>query len=150
MARDRIGKLKPRYSFMLNPYSDVRLTRCPRCQRPTHLRKFALFIHVEDGTPVVLGKTCRYCTPCELVIVHRDELEAELANGPTGFTPRADHSGYVVLGTVDRKVWQKGLTGSGMHWENVLANMADFKKHFDLHVEPGGWRPANEGKTEPH
>ena len=32
--------------------------------------------------------------------------------------------------------------------ENVLANMADFKKHFDLHVEPGGWRPADEGEPE--
>jgi hypothetical protein len=29
-----------------------------------------------------------------------------------------------------------------------LANMADFKKHFDLHVEPGGWRPADEGEPE--
>ena len=148
MAHDRIGKLKPRYSFMLNPYSDVRLTRCPRCRKPTHLRKFALFIHVEGGTPAVLGKTCRYCTPCELVIAHRDELEAELANGPTGFTPKADHGGYLVLGTVARKVWQEGLTGSAMQWENVLANMADFKKHYDLHVEPGGWFPTNEGGTE--
>jgi len=26
--------------------------------------------------------------------------------------------------------------------------MADFKKHFDLHVEPGGWRPADEGEPE--
>ena len=47
-----------------------------------------------------------------------------------------------------RKVWQEGLTGSAMQWENVLANMADFKKHYDLHVEPGGWFPTNEGGTE--
>ena len=60
----------------------------------------------------------------------------------------ADHGGYLVLGTVARKVWQEGLTGSAMQWENVLANMADFKKHYDLHVEPGGWFPTNEGGTE--
>ena len=148
MARERIGRLAPRYSFLLNPYADVRLSKCPRCGRPTHPRKFPLFIDVEGFGPLVLGKTCRFCTPCQMVIAHRDELEAELANGPTGFTPKADHGGYLVLGTVDRKVWQKGLTGSAMQWENVLANMADFKKHYDLHVEPGGWFPTNEGGTE--
>ena len=126
MAREWIGRLAPRYSFLLNPYADVRLSKCPRCGRPTHPRKFALFIDVEGFGPLVLGKTCRFCTPCQLVIAHRDELEAELANGPTGFTPTADHGGYLVLGTVARKVWQRGLTGSGMQWENVLANMADF------------------------
>ena len=31
MARARMGKLKPRYSFLLNPYTDVRLSKCPRC-----------------------------------------------------------------------------------------------------------------------
>jgi len=74
MARERIGKLAPRYTFLLNPYSDVRLSKCPRCGRPTHSRKFALFVHVEGFGPLVLGKTCRYCTHCELVIAHRDEL----------------------------------------------------------------------------
>lgn len=43
----RIGKQPPRYSFMLNRYSDVRLSKCPRCRKPTHLRKFALFIHID-------------------------------------------------------------------------------------------------------
>ena len=42
MAKKRIGKLPPRYSFILNPYADVRLSKCPRCQKLTYLRKFAL------------------------------------------------------------------------------------------------------------
>src|SRR5258708_5050969 len=50
----------PRYSFILNPYRDVRLSKCPLCQRLTHGRKFALFIHLAKAHPVVLGKTCRY------------------------------------------------------------------------------------------
>jgi hypothetical protein len=71
-----------------------------------------------------------------------------LRAGPPGTDGARLRGGYLVLGTVARRVWQEGLTGSGMQWENVLANMADFKKHYDLHVEPGGWRLANEGEPE--
>ncbi len=140
-----MGKLAPRYSFLLNPYSDVRLSKCPRCGRLTHLRKFALFVHVEGYGPLVLGKTCRYCTPCELVIAHRDELEAELARGPARLRPEAAEDQYFVVGTVDREAWKKGLTGSGMQLGEGIEHLADFKKYLDLHVEPGGWRPAEEG-----
>src|SRR5262245_44788055 len=143
MAKDRIGKLPPRYSFLLNPYSDIRLSKCPRCERLTHPRKFALFIHVDGFGPLVLGKTCRYCTPCELIMAHRDELEAQLAHGPARLRPDAAGEGYLVLGTVDSKVWKKGLQ-SGNTMGEVLDHTAEFKKYFDLHVEPGGWRPASE------
>jgi hypothetical protein len=47
MAKNRIGKLPPRYSFMLNPHAEVRLSVCPKCRKPTHPRKFALFIHID-------------------------------------------------------------------------------------------------------
>jgi hypothetical protein len=144
MPRDRVGKLAPRYSFLLNPYADVRLSKCPRCGRLTHPRKFALFIHVEGFGALILGKTCRYCTPCELVIAHKDELEAELARGPARHAPGMAEGRYVVVGTVDRRVWQQGLEGSGTQLGETLEHMADFKKYFDLHVEPGGWRPAKE------
>jgi hypothetical protein len=144
MARKRAGKLEPRYSFLLNPYSDIRLSKCPACGRLTHLRKFALFIHVDGWGPLVLGKTCRYCTPCELIMAHRDELEAELAHGPAHLAPNAGGKGYLVLGTVERKTWQKGLEG-GQPLGEALDHLADFKEYFDLKVEPGGWRPANEG-----
>jgi hypothetical protein len=120
----------------------VRLSKCPGCERLTHPRKFALFIHVEGYGPLVLGFTCRYCTPCELVIAHKDELEAQLAQGPAQYTPVKGGEGYFVLGTVDRKVWQKGLTG-GTPIQEILEHMADFKEHLTLHVE-GGWRPAGE------
>ncbi len=144
MARQRIGKLKPRYSFLLNPYSDVRLSKCPRCERLTHLRKFALFIHVDGWGPLVLGKTCRYCTPCELIMAHRDELEAELARTPAPVNFNAPDRGYMVLGTVEMKEWKKGLGGEGGDIGEMLKHTADFKKYFNLHVEPGGWRPADE------
>jgi hypothetical protein len=138
----RIGKLPPRYSFLLNPYSDVRLSTCPRCHKPTHPRKFALFVHVDDWGPLALGKTCRYCTPCELIIVHQDELEAELAHSPAALAPGAVGKEYMVLGTVDRRVWRQGLQGRGQPLDEMLDHVADFKKVLELHVEPGGWFPA--------
>jgi hypothetical protein len=146
MKHKHLGKLKPRYSFLLNPYSDVRLSKCPRCERPTHLRKFALFIHVENWGPIILGKTCRYCTPCELIIAHCNELEPELASGPAQFVTKTPGSGYFVVGTVELKTWRDGLQKSGTPMDDILEHLADFKKYLDLHVEPGGWYPANESQ----
>lgn len=148
MTHKRVGKLAPRYSFLLNPYTDLRLSKCPQCDRLTHPRKFALFVHVEGFGPLLLGKTCRYCTPCELVIVHRDELEAQLASSPARFSPGDTEGRYLVLGTVNRKVWQEGLRGSGTQLQEALEHLADFKKSFDLHVEPGGWLPARGSDTK--
>ena len=145
MATERIGKLKPRYSFLLNPYSDIRLSKCPKCERPTHPRKFALFVHVDGWGPLILGKTSRYCTRCELIIVHQDELEAELANSFARLAPKVIGNDYLVVGTVDKKVWQRGLAGSGTQMGDVLDHLADFKKVLELEYEPGGWyRPDEE------
>ena len=105
MATKRIGKLPPRYSFILNPYTDVRLSKCPRCQKPTHLRKFALFIHIDAWGPMALGKTCRYCSRCALIMAHQDELEAQLAHSFSQIAPEFIGNEYLVLGTIDKKVW---------------------------------------------
>lgn len=140
-TRRTIGKLPPRYSFILNPYSDVRLSKCPRCQKLTHNRKFPLFIHIDKWGPLVLGKTCRYCTPCELIMAHQDELEAELAGALGRLAPEVVGSEYLVVGTVDRKIWRAGLEGQGPTLGDALEQVADFKKVYDLHVT-GGWGPA--------
>lgn len=141
MAKSRIGKLPPRYSFILNPYSDVRLSKCPKCDRPTHLRKFPLLIHVDQWGPLALGKTCRYCTPCELIIAHQDELEAELATSLSRIAPEAVGNEYLVLGTMEKKLWKQGLQGAGWDLNTALAHVADFKHVLDLEVK-GGWGPA--------
>jgi hypothetical protein len=143
MKRARVGKLPPRYSFLLNAYPHERLSKCPVCEQLTHLRKFALFIHVEDWGPLILGKSCRYCTPCELIMAHCNELEAQLSLSSAQFKPHKAGSGYLVIGTVDRKEWQKGLDGNGTSFGDVLSHMADFKKLFDLHVELSGWHPTS-------
>ena len=111
MAKTRIGKLPPRYSFILNPYPEERLSKCPRCRKPTHARKFAFFIHVEGWGPMALGKTCKYCSGCELIIAHQHELEHELAYSFSKFAPDVIGNEYLVIGTIEKKVWQRGLQG---------------------------------------
>jgi hypothetical protein len=60
---------------------------------------------------MVLGKTCRYCSHCEMVMVHRAELEAELARSLRQRAPQIVGNDYLVLGTVEKKTWQKSLDG---------------------------------------
>jgi hypothetical protein len=79
MTKTKIGKLPPRYKFILNEYPGERLSKCPLCKKPTHERKFALLIHIDEWGLMVFGKTSKYCSKCELIIVHQHELEAELA-----------------------------------------------------------------------
>ena len=127
-----IGKLPPRYKFILNPHADTRLSRCPLCQRQTHRRKFAFLVHVEDWGPLILGKTGPFCSPCELIIIHQDELETELAISFTRLKPAAIGSDYLVVGTVDKRYWQAGLAGNPATLDGMRAKMAEFKKIYRL------------------
>jgi len=144
MARSSIGKLPQRYSFLLNPYTDARLSRCPKCGKATHLRKFALFIHIEQWGPLALGKTCRYCSQCELIMAHKDELEAQLAQSFSQRAPEVIGNEYLVIGTVEKKAWEAGRSGPGQHLAEMLKHVAQFKDYYDLHYEPGGWYPADD------
>lgn len=138
---DRLGKLPPRYSFALNPYEDARFTRCPRCARATRLRKFVLLIQVNEFGPMALGKTCRFCTRCELIVAHQNELEHELTIALETRDPNAIGKEYAVLGTVDRKIWRRGLKGEAPVVDEILDYVADFEKEYELHYDPGGWYP---------
>ena len=144
MASTRIGKLPVRYSFILNSYENERLSKCPKCQRPTFLRKFALFIHIDEWGPMALGKTCRYCARCELIIAHQHELEEQLTISFDRIAPEVIGNEYLVIGTVDKKIWQQGLHSSkGDQLDEMLKHVADFKKVLTLEVEPGGWYREN-------
>lgn len=104
-----LGKQPPRYSFFLNPYRDVRFTRCPRCNAKTRMQKTPLIIHVDPLNPVALNKTCRYCKGCDLLIVHQDELEDQLVHLFTGLKPEVVGNDYLVLGTIDRSTWRQSI-----------------------------------------
>jgi hypothetical protein len=138
MARKRLGSLRPRYRFALNPLPEVRWSRCPRCDRLMHPRKFALVIGVAQAGMVALGKTCRYCTPCEFIIAHQEEVEAELAYLFSRKLPEAVGNEYLVVGTLDLKVWRKSLS-EPVGWEEMSARMADIKHPMILHDPRRRW-----------
>ena len=144
MANTPIGKLPPRYSFMLNPHAEVRLSNCPKCRKVTHPRKFALFIHIDEWGPMALGKTCRYCSRCEMVMAQRAELEAELARSFSRIAPQVIGNDYLVLGTMEKKIWRQGLDGEAKPLTEMLKQVADFKQWYELDYKPGGWYRANQ------
>ena len=77
-------------------------------------------------------------------MVHQDELEAELAYSFSRFAPEVIGNDYMVLGTIDKKVWQEGVKGKESQLKEMLKHVADFKAVYDLEYEPGGWYPADE------
>ena len=139
----QIGKLSPRYAFALNPFSDVSFSRCPECKKAMNMRKFALFIHVEGWGPLSLGKTARYCTRCELIVVRRKDLEEELCIFFDQHSPELIGNDYFVLGTIPLKAWKEGLRGGKYDLEQIVEHVSDFKKHLELKVDRGGWHYEN-------
>ena len=90
-----------------------------------------------------MGKTCKYCAPCELIIAHQHELEEQMAYLFSQLAPAVVGNEYLVVGTVEKKFWQQGMQGKP-ELEKTLAQVADFRKVFDLKIEPGGWYPKDE------
>ncbi|MEE4462284.1 hypothetical protein V2S84_09165 [Azotobacter chroococcum] len=99
---------------------------------------------------MVLGKTCRYCSHCELIMAHQDELEAQLTHSFGQIAPEVIGRAYLVLGTIDQKVWKAGLAGDGGQLGEMLQHVAEFKKVLKLAVEPGGWQaPSKKSAGNP-
>ena len=101
-----------------------------------------LFIHVDGTDPIALGKTCRFCANCQFIIVHQDELEQELAIIFESRDPAVVGNEYMALGTVDKKAWQRGLEGETSDISDMFDYIADFEQVYELHYDPGGWRPS--------
>jgi hypothetical protein len=134
----RLGKLPPMYKFVLNPHAETRVSTCPGCRQRMHQRKAPLFIHVDPQTPVILGYTCRYCPECDLLVAHQDEIEHLLANLFAERDPSAIGNDYLVMGTVERKLWREGMKVDKEVGE-LVENLHDFKEVLRLEYQPGGW-----------
>ncbi len=145
----RFGELKPRYRFAINPFPGVRWSRCPRCDKLTHARKFPLLIGLEPLTLITLGKTCRYCTPCEFIVVDQEELETELviACEQRG-NPEMIGNPYHVLGTVELKHWKEAMR-NGMRMEDLRAHTADIKSFYTLNDPRPRWVAAEPAAPDP-
>jgi hypothetical protein len=133
----RLGKQPPRYTFFLNPYADARFTKCPKCDGKTTQKKLPLMIHVDDASMVSLNKTCRFCPGCDLLIAHKDEIEAQLAHGLRERASDAIGNDYLVIGTLDRPDWQRGVSGT-VTTEEMIGALHDFKDVVQF-KPVGGW-----------
>ena len=136
-----MGALAPRYAFVLNPHTDTKFTKCPRCETKTNLRKLSLVIHVDGFGLIILGKTCRLCLRCDTLIVHKGELDKLLGTVVTVSKPE-----YVVLGTADRPTYRRGLAG-GASLDDVMTHMSDFKSYWNVEITPAGWYPKDDRGT---
>ena len=137
----RLGKQPPRYTFFLNPYTDARFTKCPKCEGKTGQKKLPLVIHIDDGGMMVLNKTCRYCPACDLLIAHKDEIEAQMASYFQQAAPEVVGSDYLVVGTVDRTDWLRGTEGDMMP-QDMIEVLHDFKDVVQFKLV-GGWGPKD-------
>jgi hypothetical protein len=76
-----------------------------------------------------------------MVIVHQDELEPLIAARFRSVDHSVGRRDYLVLGTVDPKVWRSGLTG-GVSLDEVVEHMADFRKYMQIEQDGHGWEPS--------
>ena len=144
--KKQIGGRPPQYTFALNPYGDARFSQCPTCRGTMNLRKFVLFIHVDGWGPLSLGKTCRYCPRCELIIAHQHDLEHELCICFERLSPELIGREYFILGTVTRPVWKKGLCKETTSLQETLKHVAQFRTHRTISVSSGGWISVKRSK----
>jgi hypothetical protein len=134
---NRLGAMPPRYGFILNPHAHAGFTKCARCDARTNIRKIPLVIHVEGFGLVLLGKTCRLCLRCETLVAHKAELDKLLPAVVNVPEPK-----YVVLGTIDRQVYRRGLSGRAS-LNDLKNHMSDFKSYWRVDVTAAGWSPKN-------
>jgi hypothetical protein len=70
------------------------------------------------------------------VIVQQAEIEPLIATSvgrAAAVKPK-----YFVLGTVDPRVWRRGMS-AGVMVDELIQHMADFKAYMDVEYSPGGW-----------
>ena len=138
----RLGNLPPLYKFFLNSYADIRFTSsCPRCCGTIKQRKLPLAIHVSDWGMVILNKTCRFCPRCELLIAHQDEIEGYLAQLFAELAPQVIGNDYLVVGTIERKDWRRGLAEPLKNTE-MLAALHDFTDYLQFRPTPLAEHPG--------
>ncbi len=147
MKPARLGALPPRYSFVLNPYADAKISRCPLCGKKTGQRKVPLLIHVDPGYPIALNYTRRYCKECDLLVASKIEIEHLLTEMCRDKAPAVIGNQYLIIGTVEKKAWRDGMK-KPMGMLDALKHLSDFAKYFaELRcTRPGYYR---EGEKPP-
>ena len=138
----QLGHLPPQHDFFLNPHTDARFTRCPKCDASTKLRKKPLLIIIDPIQPVSLNKTCRYCPNCDLLIAHQDELDRLVQQMCLQQFPQLIGHDYFVVGTMDRQSWKEGYQGKAKV-EDIFKSLHDFKRYLEFEPARYVWGPAD-------
>jgi hypothetical protein len=142
--KPQFGELPPQYSFVLNPYPDMRVGRCPYCERKTGQRKLPLLIHVRPMHLIALNYTCRYCHACDLLIADKHAIEHLLTEMFSQYDPEAVGNEYLIIGTVEKTAWREGLQQPKAVAE-MLPHASDFAEYYrELRVTRPGWYPAGQ------
>jgi hypothetical protein len=140
----QLGGLPPKYSFMVNPYPEERVSRCPLCDRKTGQRKIPILIHVNPHHLIALNYTCRYCRDCDLLIAHKHEIEYYLMALFIQQAPEVVGNDYLAVGTVEKSVWKEGLKQQ-QSMNNFLPNTSDFAKYYEeLQLTRAGYYQADQ------
>jgi hypothetical protein len=140
--RSHLGKLPPRYTFFLNPYPDLRYTRCPSCDALTKVRKHPFFIHIDPVQPLVLNMSGRFCPDCDLLILHQDQVEHLMASAMQEYDPSIIGNEYLIVGTLERKGWRATQKTPG-DLQVVFDHLHDFKEVVIFEPSYWHWAPDN-------
>jgi hypothetical protein len=139
--KTQLGNLPPKYTFFLNPYRDERYSRCPGCGEPTKIRKKPFLIHIDPQVLMILNMRGRYCTACDLVILHQDVVEDLLVRAFERQHPEIIGNDYLIIGTVEQAYWRKykGKATAGP----VFDNLHDFERVVIYEPMRPRWMPAD-------
>jgi len=138
--KSRLAKFPRKHMFFLNPYTDARFTRCPKCGNRTKIRKFPFAVHIDPKTLMMLNMSGPYCPSCDLIILHKDKVEALLTASFARRDPSIIGNDYLIMGTVERAHWLKASQGQGTHQE-LFDNLTVFKEVVNFEPEHYGWVP---------
>ncbi|MBM3131133.1 MAG: hypothetical protein FJ009_21225 [Chloroflexi bacterium] len=142
--KTRLGNLPPRYGFMLNPYPDLRISSCPRCERKTGQRKIPLLIHIDPLHLIALNYTCRYCKDCDLLIAHKHEIEHLLTDLFRQHDPNVIGNDYLIVGTLEKQAWREGLA-QPKAIDETFPHASDFATYYqELRVTRAGWYKSDQ------
>lgn len=137
----RFGGSTPMYKFMINPYPDIRVWKCPVCDAKMGQRTLPLVIHVDPQYLIALNYANRYCKQCDLLVAHKDQIEEHLTNLFSRNAPAAIGNDYLILGTLEKKIWRESTKNPLMPRE-AIPHVHDFAEHFrELRVTRAGWFP---------
>jgi hypothetical protein len=139
LKRSKLGGMPPKYSFIINPYPEERISRCSFCEQKSKQRKLPILIYIVPKHLIALNYTCRYCPDCDLLIAHKHEIEHYLTVLFSQQDPAVIGNDYMVMGTIEKSVWKEGMKQNKAIQE-LLPHTSDFAKCYeDLQLTRAGY-----------